>query len=258
MNKDTTNDIVILKTSGYNPLKDFPHARFHCVVIPFQLSDSNISYQSCPNCWCYACDVPVKSCTSWDTHCFAHSSDSKWSKFRERTLSKRKKDLNSDTLTSNSQQEEQPPAVIRATKKAKTVIPAGTPHGIHAEHLHDVNYSTEISNTTRVVIPQVRDPKFHRFSHGIFCECYTRRQDGIQLLDGYDSLDGIYKVIDFHDFINIKKHSAVNGRGVPFHSHILSDFETCWQCKRCGYPPPIDVNFMLNQQRKAYKNQLRH
>ena len=233
-----TDDVQILKSEGV--VQTFPHARCNCLIIPFNYSNATTCYQFCPNCWCYACDIPVHSCTSWATHCFATPDLQEWNHHRQQTLLKRQ-----HTTNVNSKTQHKPPAQV-------TLIPAGTPHGVHAEHLQDVGYSSTWSSSSSVsVTPHIPEPMFHRFDRGKFCSCCTTKED-VQLLDGHDSLDGIFRTIDCHDFINMKRHSAVSGRGVPRDCHTLSDYETCWQCKKCGDPPPIDVNAILNRQRKQF------
>ena len=259
-----TPSITLLKTSGHNPLSDYPHARFHCVVVPFQPSSSTVSLH-CPNCYCYACDVPVKSCTSWHTHCFASSDQPEWEEYRRQILLKRsqataKTKLCSSTATAKSSTAATATATATATAAAAAIelIPAGTPHGPHAEHLHDVSYSTSwpassSTSSVRTFTPQVAEPTFHVYGKGVFCDCYTKRNEvivGCMDLDGYDSLDGIHQTVARQDYTRVNKYSAVSGRGTPYRGQI-SDFETCWQCRKCHHPPPIDVNMLLNGQRKA-------
>ena len=278
MDMNDNDEVELIKSRGHNPLADFPHARFHCVSVPIK---SHPARQACPNCWCYPCDVPHAKCTKWDEHCVATSEVPEWKHYREQTLFRRK-------------QAKKPPvvSVVAAVIPTQVIlIPAGTPHGPHAQHLSDVSYSSTPSfpRTESVrIVSNVRDRIINRFARGKFCLCYTSKNCA-QLLTttrshstaalaapaapaapaaaaaaaaapvpDYDTLDSIYRPVDFHHFVNTKKHSAVSGRGVPFDHHILSDFETCWECKECGLPPPIDIDSTLNRQRKAWLQRGRH
>lgn len=54
-------EVEFLGATGSNPLTDFPHAREHCLVHPFQ-TDPN---RHCENCFCYVCDK-VRACSFGD------------------------------------------------------------------------------------------------------------------------------------------------------------------------------------------------
>ena len=171
----STPSITLLKNTGHNPLSDYPHARFHCVVVPFQPTSSSTVSNLCPNCYCYACDVPVKACTSWHTHCFASSDQPEWEEYRRQILLKRsqataKTKLCSSSATAKSSTAATPTAT--STPAAIELIPAGTPHGPHAEHLHDVSYSTtwpasSSISSVRTFTPHVAEPTFHVFPKGV-------------------------------------------------------------------------------------------
>jgi hypothetical protein len=44
-----------------------PHARYDCTRYPFGTGCP--AHQSCEQCWCARCGVPVGQCTSWHAHC---------------------------------------------------------------------------------------------------------------------------------------------------------------------------------------------
>ena len=73
----------------------------------------------------------------------------------------------------------------------------------------------------------------------------------------YGPVDGIFRTIDFHRYVYLKKHSAVSGPGVKYDPTMVSDYETNWECKSCHLPPPIDINILLGRQRKAWLNENR-
>ncbi len=67
-------EVQCVGATGMNALTDFPHAREHCLVHPFQV-DANLF---CVNCFCYVCDKPVSECQEWDNHCHATNANPKW------------------------------------------------------------------------------------------------------------------------------------------------------------------------------------
>jgi superfamily II DNA or RNA helicase len=82
-NLGTTDDndddeIEIVGSTGQNALADFPHCRRDCVKHIFQPYSSSINWQHCSNCYCWVCDEPAKTCSSWVSHCMADPSDSYW------------------------------------------------------------------------------------------------------------------------------------------------------------------------------------
>lgn len=44
-----------------------PHARYDCTRYPFGTGCP--AHQSCEQCWCARCGVPVGQCSSWHAHC---------------------------------------------------------------------------------------------------------------------------------------------------------------------------------------------
>ena len=62
------------KSSNLNPgapsqvwNEHLPHVRAQCGVHPFQASQTPQNAPHCSNCYCYICDIPAISCTSWGT-----------------------------------------------------------------------------------------------------------------------------------------------------------------------------------------------
>jgi len=74
---DSPNDIQVLQSNAVNPLVEYPHARFLCKAHPFSFSriSSEENQLHCSNCFCYICDVPVKECSEWIRHSYAHDKD---------------------------------------------------------------------------------------------------------------------------------------------------------------------------------------
>jgi hypothetical protein len=87
-NDSDTGVEVVGTRGGY----ELPHMRQHCTVHPYQVekisadkdnhSSPNIS--TCPLCYCYVCDVPIKDCTEWTEHCDATDAASYWKMKREK------------------------------------------------------------------------------------------------------------------------------------------------------------------------------
>ena len=72
------DDLQYIGRSGHMALQDFPHARENCTVKPFDPTNEDKCYESCPNCYCYVCDTPVSACTEWDDHCMARHDLPRW------------------------------------------------------------------------------------------------------------------------------------------------------------------------------------
>jgi len=75
-------DVEFVGATGINALTDFPHAREHCLIHPFQVDPS----LHCVNCFCYVCDKPVSECHEWAEHCHATGVLSKWRHERHQTI----------------------------------------------------------------------------------------------------------------------------------------------------------------------------
>ena len=92
---DGDEEIKIIRETGKNPLSDFAHPRYDCVMKPFDKDPEAF----CPNCYCYVCDVKASECDHWkingenedDFHCYAESSIIKWKRRRSRLRNKRKR-----------------------------------------------------------------------------------------------------------------------------------------------------------------------
>ena len=67
-------DVLILSSSGANPLVDFAHARHTCLVHRWQETDDSCR---CSNCYCFICDSLALKCTAWQLHCHAFP-NAKW------------------------------------------------------------------------------------------------------------------------------------------------------------------------------------
>jgi hypothetical protein len=90
-------------TGGANALVDFPHARAHCLIHPFEARDF---LPFCPNCFCYICDVRAAECTEWASHCKATSTNKYWQRMREewKIKSKRTQPSSVDTHDTSRRQ----------------------------------------------------------------------------------------------------------------------------------------------------------
>jgi L-rhamnose mutarotase len=92
--EDEDDEIKIIGETGKNPLSDFAHPRYDCVIKPFSKDPEAF----CPNCYCYVCDVRVSECEKWklsgdeeeDSHCYAESKIVKWKRRRSKARNKRK------------------------------------------------------------------------------------------------------------------------------------------------------------------------
>jgi hypothetical protein len=77
---EANEDVVLVGRSGAIALVDFPHARFNCVLKPFQPAKEA---DHCPNCYCYVCDAVASACPCWSEHCKAVHSDKVWQQRRQ-------------------------------------------------------------------------------------------------------------------------------------------------------------------------------
>ena len=242
------SEVEVIHSSGCIPLADFPHARFHCHAIPFH---NTSAFKTCPNCFCYACDLPVANCNNWNVHCHATSSSEEWRTYRKNILLDRKNKSKSSFVNQSSLSTSSSTSSSSSSSSSLiTLIPPGTAHGPHAAHLHDVGNGYSYLSTTTTSVPvktNLTERVIHRKARGTFCKCCTTSSSN----EDYTN-DGIFRTIDFHNYLNLKKHSAVSGPGVKYDEHITGDYETCWECKICGYPPICDISIMLNRQKAAW------
>ena len=74
--KNTTGDDDEIMVVGHVNHVELPHLRQHCTAFPFDedtpsvndiyaQSVVTVNMQSCPLCYCYACDCPAKDCSKW-------------------------------------------------------------------------------------------------------------------------------------------------------------------------------------------------
>ena len=88
---DDDDDVVFVGSS--KPIVSagvtLPHARYECMVHPFNRSLPDPSCcawngHHCPQCYCYICDQPADECKEWLLHCNAslHSSADPWNVMR--------------------------------------------------------------------------------------------------------------------------------------------------------------------------------
>ena len=61
---------------------DFPHARANCLAKPFVAGDEDVCFESCSNCYCFVCDLPVAACDDWSGHCCAKYGVAHWDQLR--------------------------------------------------------------------------------------------------------------------------------------------------------------------------------
>jgi hypothetical protein len=64
-------EFQVIKSTGKNPLVDFPHARHTCLVNRWQVTDDA---SRCSNCYCFVCDDKAAKCPAWSMHCHAFPS----------------------------------------------------------------------------------------------------------------------------------------------------------------------------------------
>ena len=224
---DLDPDVVITGQIGENPLSDFPHARHHCVVFPIH-SDavSGGARRHCPNCFCWVCDRPVSACPRWTEHCLAKPDNPVWQERRRRV-----------------QQSKMPPLLPEPVQPPMSavpiVIPADTPHGVHAQHLNPIAVSEPVS--MQYVSLSDDSLPAQRNLRGTYCICDIRDNE----------LGALYT----HNFKLKRSHSAVTP-GLPYDKHFLGDFACVWCCKRCGRPPPVDAAALLDRKRKRERDEL--
>lgn len=67
-NQSDEEEVVLIGETN-NPLSTMPHPRHLCINHPFSLfnKDKN-NHKTCPNCYCFVCDVPAISCEEWEVH----------------------------------------------------------------------------------------------------------------------------------------------------------------------------------------------
>ena len=64
-------EFQVIKSTGKNPLVDFPHARHTCLVNRWQVTDDA---SRCSNCYCFVCDDKAAKCPAWSMHCHSFPS----------------------------------------------------------------------------------------------------------------------------------------------------------------------------------------
>lgn len=82
---------VVESRSGVQPLKDYPHFRFHCVTHPFKRQRVTRKQLYCGNCYCYVCDINAENCSEWAEHCKATDTVTQWQKSRQEKKNDRRK-----------------------------------------------------------------------------------------------------------------------------------------------------------------------
>jgi hypothetical protein len=90
INSDDDIEIINDTTEG----SQLPHLRPDCSVHPFRTTPHS---STCAYCWCYICDAPVSSCTTWTIeHCHANPYDKamvyRW-KLMKSAFKKRRADM---------------------------------------------------------------------------------------------------------------------------------------------------------------------
>lgn len=77
---------------GVTVLADYPHMRFQCSVVPWDISNSRTMLLTCDNCFCYPCDEPASKCGMWIYHCFATDKDKHqiWKGVRQSNIKRRR------------------------------------------------------------------------------------------------------------------------------------------------------------------------
>ena len=77
-------EVEITTSNVTNPTISYPHPRHLCGVHPFSPQHPMTHILTCPQCYCYVCDLPVGQCTSWkEDHCHACGDDDSWMKKRK-------------------------------------------------------------------------------------------------------------------------------------------------------------------------------
>mmetsp|Transcript_15389 Transcript_15389/g.39020 ORF Transcript_15389/g.39020 Transcript_15389/m.39020 type:complete len:559 (+) Transcript_15389:53-1729(+) len=93
MSADDDGDVEITGATGFDALRDAPHARCHCLVHPIKAaSGSNTS--SCAFCVCFVCEQKPSACKAWTAHCNAVDSDPTWIAARHKCLRRNQAEAN--------------------------------------------------------------------------------------------------------------------------------------------------------------------
>ena len=79
MDEDGDDEVQITGRKGELALIDFPHSRENCSVKKFVPGNE---HHTCPNCYCYVCDIPASKCTEWQSHCKATHTSPHWQGLR--------------------------------------------------------------------------------------------------------------------------------------------------------------------------------
>ena len=179
------SDVEITGHLGENPLSDYPHARHHCVVFPLRGvggfgGAAAAAATHCPNCFCWVCDTPVAACTSWTKHCLAKPDDPIWQERRRRVQQSKVSSPLPETAAAPL------PAV------PVVVIPADTPHGVHAQHLNPIAAPGPIGVS---VVERAGSRPAQRNLRGTYCVC-----------DVIDNELGALRTQNF----KLKRHSVIS------------------------------------------------
>ena len=170
--------------------------------------------------------VSTGHCTSWTKHCLAKPDDPIWQERRRRVQ--------------QSKVSSPLPATAAAPLPAVpvVVIPADTPHGVHAQHLNPIAAPGPIGVS---VVERAGSRPAQRNLRGTYCVC--------------DVIDNELGALRTQNFKLKRPHSAVTP-GLPYDKHFLGDFACVWRCKRCGKPPPIDAAALLDRKRRREREDL--
>ncbi|PXF46015.1 hypothetical protein BWQ96_04190 [Gracilariopsis chorda] len=58
---------LVVEREVLKPLKDYPHARPHCLAHPFGKKGVH-RRRHCDNCYCCVCEIPAAECKKWKEH----------------------------------------------------------------------------------------------------------------------------------------------------------------------------------------------
>jgi len=81
---DSDDDIAFVG-GNMTVMSEMAHQREACSRFPFDRMCKAIATNRlhCDNCFCYVCDVPVRECSNWDTHCQATVREPRWKTIKE-------------------------------------------------------------------------------------------------------------------------------------------------------------------------------
>lgn len=108
-----------------------PHMRQHCTNFPFRLDMK----KHCDFCYCYICDVPVKDCRDWLSHCFATDEGDKGEHYKRLRVNERQRKSTATTAASTQRTSQHQPTLNAPSHISPELLKTGTGRSLFEDPL---------------------------------------------------------------------------------------------------------------------------